>query len=184
MRILAAATSDGDGDGGKVTSFKADAPADARGEAGNGARIEGAGSDVRTHYEANVPGLLKGTERAGTSPTSTKTTSHTVGVASVDSVVEEAQPAQAEEEEDWASRVLAFEAESGTEPLEGSPLLRERGWEVAYALRRDERVVGLMLVDAEPEALTYEVRSVARTSCRTGCHRHRGQPAIRGERAA
>jgi signal transduction histidine kinase len=30
---------------------------------------------------------------------------------------------------------------------------------VAYALRREERVVGLMLVDAAPQALTYEVRS-------------------------
>jgi signal transduction histidine kinase len=157
VRILAAATPDGDGASGKLTSFTGTLKDDAAaGEGGNGAGSESAGSDVRTHYEANVPGLLKGS--AGASSTPAGTASHAVGVASVASVAEESPPAQADEDE-WALRVLASEAESGAESLEGSPLLRERGWEVAYALKRDERVVGLMLVDAEPEALTYEVRS-------------------------
>jgi signal transduction histidine kinase len=43
--------------------------------------------------------------------------------------------------------------------VEGNGALRERGWEAAYPLRREERVVGLLLVDAAPEALTYEVRA-------------------------
>jgi signal transduction histidine kinase len=42
---------------------------------------------------------------------------------------------------------------------QGNGALRERGWEAAYPLRREERVVGLLLVDAAPEALTYEVRA-------------------------
>jgi signal transduction histidine kinase len=164
VRILAAATTDAEGAGGKSTSFTAalkdDAAAGARAEGSNGAGGEGAatGSDVRTHYEANVPGLLKGAAGASASPTSAGTTSSAVGAASDVSVADESQPAQTEEDE-WASRVLALEAASGAEQVEGSPLLRERGWEVAYALRREERVVGLMLVDAEPEALTYEVRA-------------------------
>jgi signal transduction histidine kinase len=164
VRILAAATPEAEGDGGKLTSFTDTLKSDARAreERNNGEGVA-AGSEVRTHYEANVPGLLKGTARAGASPTSSGTTPPAVGAGGVSSpsagsVAEESQPAQAEEEE-WASRVLALEAEAGEEPLEGSTLLRERGWEVAYALRREERVVGLMLVGAEPEALTYEVRS-------------------------
>jgi signal transduction histidine kinase len=56
--------------------------------------------------------------------------------------------------------VLELVREGGWVPVEGEPLLRERGWEVAYPLRREEKVVGLMLVDAAPDALTYEVRSL------------------------
>jgi len=56
--------------------------------------------------------------------------------------------------------VLELVREGGWLPAEGEPLLRGRGWEAAYSLRREERVVGLMLVDAAPDALTYEVRSL------------------------
>ncbi|HEX8499207.1 MAG TPA: ATP-binding protein [Pyrinomonadaceae bacterium] len=145
VRILAAATPEGEGEGGRNLSFDG---ADKEGEAArareagvNGGAAPGAaGPDVHAHFEANVPGLLKGG----------------AGTAVVGSPAEEARAARAEEDE-WAARVLALEAGAGQ--VEGAPLLRERGWEAAYALRREERVVGLMLVDAEPEALTYEVRS-------------------------
>ncbi|MCA1621387.1 MAG: hypothetical protein LC795_19205 [Acidobacteria bacterium] len=143
VRILAAATPEGEG---------------VREAAGNGSGSEvAAGSDVHTHFEANVPGLLK--ERRGVggdAPSPGAATSTAVGAA-VAPVNEEQAGARAEEDE-WAARVLALEAEAGLEQAEGSTLLRERGWETAFALRRDERVVGLMLVDAEPGALTYEVR--------------------------
>jgi signal transduction histidine kinase len=45
-------------------------------------------------------------------------------------------------------------------PVEGHPLLRQLRFDLAYPLRRDERSVGVMLVDAPPEALTPEVRAV------------------------
>ena len=154
VRIIAAATPDGEEENSKSLTFAGSQEA-----AGNGSREVEAGSEVRTHFEANVPGLLKG-RRAAAGATSASAAAQTsaASVASAPgSESDESRSAQAEEEE-WAVRVLALEAEAGLEQVEGSPLLRERGWEVAFALRREERVVGLMLVDAEQGALTYDVR--------------------------
>jgi signal transduction histidine kinase len=53
---------------------------------------------------------------------------------------------------------LARANESGG--IEWQSRLRAHGYEAAYALRRDEDVLGLMLVDAPSEALTEDVRSV------------------------
>jgi signal transduction histidine kinase len=75
-------------------------------------------------------------------------------------VSDRAEAATAEEAASWEARVLELVRAGGWLPVEGEPLLRWRGWEVAYPLRREERVVGLMLVDAAPDALTYEVRSL------------------------
>ncbi|HEX8115809.1 MAG TPA: ATP-binding protein, partial [Pyrinomonadaceae bacterium] len=107
--------------------------------------VAAASPNLQSHYEANVPGLLK----SGGANTRVE------GKASV----EEVGPHEQSDDEQWAARVLALEAGAGSAQIEDEPLLRERGWEVAYPLRREERVVGLMLVDAAPEALTYEVRS-------------------------
>jgi signal transduction histidine kinase len=62
--------------------------------------------------------------------------------------------------DDWESGVLELARESEWEPVEGEGLLRKHGWELAYPLRREERVVGLMLVDADSDALTYETRAL------------------------
>jgi signal transduction histidine kinase len=59
-----------------------------------------------------------------------------------------------------AQGVLALARETEWEPVEGAGLLREHGWELAYPLRREERVVGLMLVDADSDALTFETRAL------------------------
>jgi signal transduction histidine kinase len=59
-----------------------------------------------------------------------------------------------------ARSVLELARASAWEPVEGEGLLREHGWELAYPLRREERVVGLMLVDADSDALTYETRAL------------------------
>lgn len=63
-------------------------------------------------------------------------------------------------EDGWEADVLALARESEWEPVEGAGVLREHGWELAYPLRREERVVGLMLVDADADALTFEARSL------------------------
>lgn len=63
-------------------------------------------------------------------------------------------------EDEWVDEVLA---ESRTEewlPIEGTPLLQSQGYTVAYPLRRDERVSGVLLVDAASGSLTEDVRSV------------------------
>ncbi|HEX8852565.1 MAG TPA: histidine kinase dimerization/phospho-acceptor domain-containing protein, partial [Pyrinomonadaceae bacterium] len=60
----------------------------------------------------------------------------------------------------WTRDILTLARANYGEPLEGERLLRERGFEIAYVLRRENREVGLMLVDAAPDALTYDVRAV------------------------
>lgn len=60
----------------------------------------------------------------------------------------------------WEAGVLELARESEWEPVEGTGVLREHGWELAYPLRREERVVGLMLVDADSDALTFETRAL------------------------
>ncbi len=64
------------------------------------------------------------------------------------------------EEVEWAARVLEISRGSGWLPVEDEPLLSGVGWDIAFPLRRDEREVGLMLVDAQPDALTYEARAL------------------------
>jgi signal transduction histidine kinase len=71
----------------------------------------------------------------------------------------DATPGEAGKSAAWYERVLALaRAEAGV--LEGAQELRERGFEMAYALRREEQEVGLMLVDAARAALTTDVRAV------------------------
>jgi signal transduction histidine kinase len=60
----------------------------------------------------------------------------------------------------WEEQVLELSRETDWSPVDGAQLLRERGWEAAFPLRREDRVVGLMLVDAAPDVLTYEARAV------------------------
>ena len=157
MSILAAPASDNEGEKGKALSYVqagGEVVAGSSGDAGRNGdlKVAAAGSpNLHSHYEANVPGLLKTGGGSGATTANAATTES--------ESVEDDEVSTQSEEGQWAARVLALEAESGLTQIEDEPLLRERGWEVAYALRRDERVVGLLLVDAEPEALTYEVRS-------------------------
>ncbi|MEJ7577469.1 MAG: ATP-binding protein [Pyrinomonadaceae bacterium] len=45
-------------------------------------------------------------------------------------------------------------------PFEDEASLRERGFKLCYPLRRDERTIGLMLIDATADRLTRDVRAV------------------------
>ncbi|HYE15165.1 MAG TPA: ATP-binding protein [Pyrinomonadaceae bacterium] len=62
--------------------------------------------------------------------------------------------------DEWETQVLERSRESGWVPVEGDALVTERGWAIAFPVRRENREVGLMLVDASPDALTYDVRAV------------------------
>ncbi|HEY0404551.1 MAG TPA: ATP-binding protein [Pyrinomonadaceae bacterium] len=60
----------------------------------------------------------------------------------------------------WVVSLLRRAAANNWRPIEGERVLRERGFEIAYALRREDETVGLMLVDGAPEQLTSDARSV------------------------
>ncbi len=59
----------------------------------------------------------------------------------------------------WAEPVLAL-ARAQDGEIEGIGELRAHGFEIAFMLAREEKVLGLMLVDAARSALTNDVRAV------------------------
>jgi signal transduction histidine kinase len=60
----------------------------------------------------------------------------------------------------WVLKLHSEIHNSDAVRLENSASLDESGFDIAYALRRDDEVVGLMLAAGAPEALTPDVRSV------------------------
>lgn len=60
----------------------------------------------------------------------------------------------------WLEEIMTQLRARGWEPLAGESILRAHGFEMAYALRREDREVGLMLVDAVADALTPDVQAV------------------------
>src|SRR6266850_5295313 len=62
--------------------------------------------------------------------------------------------------EPWVERVLDLSNGNGGLPVEDDALLEANGYTIAYPLRRDERVSGILLVDAAPGTLTEDTRSV------------------------
>jgi len=61
---------------------------------------------------------------------------------------------------EWEERVLKRMAESANDVWDGETLLREHEFEMAHLLRRENKLLGLMLVDAAPDALSIDVRAV------------------------
>lgn len=62
--------------------------------------------------------------------------------------------------DDWVESVLTTSRESRWLPVEDSPLLAEKGFKIAYPLRREDKVNGLLAVDAAAGALSPDARSV------------------------
>jgi len=62
--------------------------------------------------------------------------------------------------EPWVEQILDLSSRDGWLPVEGNPQLEANGYTIAYPLRRDENVAGVLLVDAPPASLTEDVRSV------------------------
>jgi signal transduction histidine kinase len=56
--------------------------------------------------------------------------------------------------------VLDLSSQDNWAPVEDTPLLEKNGYTIAYPLRREEKVSGLLLVDAASGTLTEDVRSV------------------------
>ena len=56
--------------------------------------------------------------------------------------------------------VLGKSKETGWQPVEDEPLLTDQGFKVAYPLRREDKVEGLLAVDAASASLTPDARSI------------------------
>ncbi|HEV8369445.1 MAG TPA: ATP-binding protein [Pyrinomonadaceae bacterium] len=65
--------------------------------------------------------------------------------------------------ESWTNRILERSRENGWTPVEGDPVLVEQGFKLAFPLRREEQVEGVIAVDAAGPSLTPDVRSVLGT---------------------
>lgn len=63
-------------------------------------------------------------------------------------------------DEPWVEQILALSSRNEWLPVEDHALLEANGYTIAYPLRREERVAGLLLVDASPAMLNQDTRSV------------------------
>jgi len=64
------------------------------------------------------------------------------------------------DEEPWVKQVLEKSKENGWEAVEDEPVLTDAGFKVAYPLRREDKVEGLLAVDAASASLTPDARSI------------------------
>jgi signal transduction histidine kinase len=62
--------------------------------------------------------------------------------------------------ETWVKPVLEKSKESGWLPVEDDPTLTVEGFKLAYPLRREDKVEGLLAVDAASASLTPDARSI------------------------
>ena len=62
--------------------------------------------------------------------------------------------------EPWIEQILNLSSRNSWSPVEDDPLLETHGYTVAYPLRREEKVSGVLLVDAASGSLTQDARSV------------------------
>ena len=60
----------------------------------------------------------------------------------------------------WVQQTLELSQANAWEPVEDEPVLLDHGFKIAYPLRREEKVEGLLAVDASAATLTTDVRSV------------------------
>ncbi|HEU4511005.1 MAG TPA: ATP-binding protein [Pyrinomonadaceae bacterium] len=65
-----------------------------------------------------------------------------------------------EADNEWITCVLERSKERGWEPVEDEQLVIDRGFKIAYPLRREEKVEGLLAVDAASASLTPDARSI------------------------
>ena len=68
-----------------------------------------------------------------------------------------------ENTETWVAQTLEHSRESGWLPVEDHEMLVEQGFKLAYPMRREDKVAGLLAVDAVGASLTPDARSVIET---------------------
>jgi signal transduction histidine kinase len=64
------------------------------------------------------------------------------------------------ESEPWVKQVLESSKANGWEAVEDEPGLTDEGFKIAYPLRREDKVEGLLAVDAASASLTPDARSI------------------------
>ena len=62
--------------------------------------------------------------------------------------------------ETWIEQILQLSSSLDWSPVEGVPLLEANGYTIAYPLRREEKVTGVLLIDAASGSLTEDARSI------------------------
>ncbi len=62
--------------------------------------------------------------------------------------------------EPWVRELLSLAQQNGWAAIEDGPLLNAHGYTIAYPLKRDERISGVLLVDASSVLLTDDTRSI------------------------
>ena len=65
-----------------------------------------------------------------------------------------------ENQREWIRKLLETSQSNQWSPVEHDSALSDRDFQIAYPLRRDERVHGVLLVEGSPASLTTETRSV------------------------
>src|SRR6201988_669695 len=60
----------------------------------------------------------------------------------------------------WVKETLELSQANGWEPVEDEPFLSDHGFRMAYPMLREEKIEGLLAVDASSATLTTDVRSV------------------------
>lgn len=64
------------------------------------------------------------------------------------------------EPEPWVQEILEQSKQNEWQPVEDEPVLVDQGFRLAYPLRREDKVEGLVAVDAASASLTPDVRSI------------------------
>ena len=62
--------------------------------------------------------------------------------------------------EPWVDEVLTISEQNGWSPVEDEPLLIAQGFQIAYPLRREDRIAGVLLIEGSPASLTSDARAV------------------------
>ena len=62
--------------------------------------------------------------------------------------------------EPWVQQVLDHSRQNGWQPVEDEQVLTDHGFKLAYPLRREDKVEGLVAVDAASASLTPDARSI------------------------
>lgn len=62
--------------------------------------------------------------------------------------------------EPWISQTLETSKQNGWEPVEDEPVIADQGFKLAYPLRREDKIEGLLALDASSASLTPDARSI------------------------
>ena len=87
-------------------------------------------------------------------------TEQALSLRRVEIVLAKTEAADEKPSEPWINEVLERSRTNGWSSIEDEPLLAQHDFQIAYPLRRDEKVYGLLLVEGSPASLTADTRAV------------------------